>query len=141
MKQLRIGELAKRSGLSVETLRYYERRGLIPPPARLPSGYRSYPEDTLDRLIFIRRSKELGFSLDEIDELLQLDVNPQLGAAEVKARVEAKIATVERKIADLRRLQHSLQSLSARCCGEGSTSDCPILEFLHQPEPSAPDEH
>lgn len=134
MPRLRIGELAKRSGLSVETLRYYERRGLIPPPERLASGYRSFPEDTLDRLVFIKRSKELGFSLDEIAELLQLEIDPGIGAAEVKARVDSKIAMVERKIDDLKQLQGSLIRLSSLCCGEGSLSDCPILEYLHQPE-------
>lgn len=134
MKSLRIGELAKGAGLSVETLRYYERRGLIPPPARLASGYRSYPASTLDRLLFIRRGKQLGFSLDEIAQLLQLDMDPQLSAAQVKAQVDAKIAAVEQKIADLQQLRQSLQALSARCCGEGSTSDCPILDFLHQPD-------
>ncbi|MBR9885349.1 MAG: heavy metal-responsive transcriptional regulator [Oceanospirillales bacterium] len=136
MKTLRIGELAKRSGLSVETLRYYERRGLIPSPERLPSGYRTYPEQTLDRLIFIRRSKELGFSLDEIVELLDLEVAGDVSASDVKSRVDNKIEMVERKIADLKRLQHSLQTLSGLCCGEGSLSDCPILEYLHQPESS-----
>lgn len=80
MAHLRIGELARQAGLSVETLRYYERRGLIPPPARLASGYRIYPEETLDRLTFIRRGKTLGFSLEEIAELLQLEVNPQQSA-------------------------------------------------------------
>lgn len=134
MPALRIGELARRAGLSVETLRYYERRGLIPPPARLASGYRSYPESTLQRLQFIRRCKQLGFSLDEVAQLLQLDMDPQLSAAEVKAQVDAKISAVKHKIADLQRLQHSLQALSARCCGTGSTSDCPILDFLHQPD-------
>lgn len=139
MTRLRIGELAKRSGLSVETLRYYERRGLIPPPERLASGYRSFPEQTLDRLVFIKRSKELGFSLDEIAELLQLEIDPSIGAAEVKGRVDSKIAMIERKIADLKQLQGSLQRLSNLCCGEGSLSDCPILEYLHQPESTGDD--
>lgn len=134
MAHLRIGELARQAGLSVETLRYYERRGLIPPPARLASGYRIYPEETLDRLTFIRRGKTLGFSLEEIAELLQLEVNPQQSAAQVKTRVDARIAAVEEKIRQLQQLKQSLQQLSSRCSGEGSTGDCPILEFLHQPE-------
>ncbi len=133
MNRLRIGELARRSGLSVETLRYYERRGLIPPPERSASGYRHYPPTTLERLSFIRRCKELGFALDEIAELLQLEVNPAVGANEIKTRVEAKIGLVEQKIADLQRLRHSLRQLSSLCCGEGTLSECPILEFLHQP--------
>lgn len=134
MAHLRIGELARQAGLSVETLRYYERRGLIPPPARLASGYRIYPAETLDRLTFIRRGKALGFSLEEIAELLQLEVNPQQSAAQVKTRVDARITAVEEKIRQLQQLKQSLQQLSSRCSGEGSTGDCPILEFLHQQE-------
>lgn len=132
MKQLKIGELAKQSGIRVETLRYYEKRGLLPEPKRLESGYRVYTPETLERLNFIKRSKELGFSLDEIGELLQLDTNPEGSAAEVKSRVEEKITLVRDKIRDLQRIEHSLMQLSGLCCGEGSTSECPILEYLHE---------
>eukprot|EP01155_Anaeramoeba_flamelloides_P001370 Anaeramoba_flamelloidesa1054999_32.p2 GENE.a1054999_32~~a1054999_32.p2 ORF type:complete len:147 (+),score=18.86 a1054999_32:176-616(+) len=132
MTFLKIGELARRSGLSVETLRYYERRGLIPPPDRLPSGYRVYPENTLKRLSFIKRCKSLGFTLDEALELLQLQHHPEQESAAVKQRVDERIEEIDRKISDLQQIQQALQGLSALCSGKGSTADCPILAFLEQ---------
>ncbi|MBV0933959.1 heavy metal-responsive transcriptional regulator [Marinobacterium weihaiense] len=136
MSDLKIGALARRSGLSVEALRYYERRGLIPPPARLPSGYRVFPVETLDRLAFIKRSKELGFTLDEIRDLLELQAHPEADSAGVKQRVEARIDEIERKIEDLQRIQQALRGLSSLCSGQGSTANCPILAFLEQDEPA-----
>lgn len=133
-KALKIGQLAQQSGVSVQTLRYYEQRGLIPTPQRQSSGYRIYPHETLKRLSFINRCKTLGFSLEEILELLQMEVDPSHSAADVKARVDEKLALVEAKIADLQHLKLSLQQLSGSCCGHGSTSECPILEFLHEGE-------
>lgn len=130
MKQLKIGQVAKQSGLSVETVRYYEQRGLIPPPQRLDSGYRIYPESILERLHFITRCKDLGFSLQEIHELLSLQLNPETPSAEVKLRVDGKIDLVKGKIKELENLQASLEQLSGLCCGEGSVSDCPIIDFL-----------
>jgi len=127
---LRIGELARQSGLSVEAIRYYERRGLITPSGRLPSGYRTYHPDSLQRLHFILRSKDLGFSLEEILELLNLQQQPERSSAEVKQRVEEKIELVEQKIAQLQQLNRSLHQLNDLCCGDGPVSDCPILEFL-----------
>ncbi|MBY4679013.1 heavy metal-responsive transcriptional regulator [Marinobacterium arenosum] len=127
---LRIGEIANQSGLSVEAIRYYERRGLITPAGRLESGYRLYSPDTLQRLQFILRCKDLGFSLEEILELLNLQVDPNASSASVKAKVEGKIDRVEQKIDDLQRLHRSLQQLNALCQGEGSACECPILEFL-----------
>ncbi|UTW10976.1 heavy metal-responsive transcriptional regulator [Marinobacterium rhizophilum] len=128
MPQLRIGDIAKGSGLSVETIRYYERRGLISPLGRLPSGYRCYDEHTLERLHFVVRCKSLGFSLDEIQELLQLDPNAE--SAQVKQKVELRIAQIEEKITQLRELQLSLHQLSELCSGEGPVSDCPIIDTL-----------
>ena len=135
MTTLKIGELARRSGLSVETLRYYERRGLIPPPDRLPSGYRLYPEHTLKRLAFIRRCKSLGFTLDETLELMQLQHHPEQESSVVKQRVDERIDEIGRKIEDLQRIQRALQGLSALCSGQGSAADCPILAFLDQEAP------
>lgn len=134
MTSLKIGELAQRSGLSVETLRYYERRGLIPPPERLSSGYRIYPENTLKRLAFIKRCKGLGFTLDEALELLQMQLHPEQESAVVKQRVDERIEEIGRKIKDLQQIQQALQGLSALCNGKGSTADCPILAFLEQEE-------
>ena len=130
MKQLKIGQVAKLTGLSVETVRYYEQRGLIPPPHRLDSGYRIYPESILQRLHFINRCKGLGFSLQEITELLSLQLNPETSSALVKQSVEDKIILVRSKINELQKLQNSLEQLSNLCCGDGPISDCPIIDFL-----------
>src|SRR5215467_5078830 len=96
-----IGELAKSAGVNVETVRYYERRGLLPKPPRGASGYRLFPPEALRRLQFIRRAQELGFSLDEICELLALRMSPKARCAAVKARAEAKIADIESRISTL----------------------------------------
>lgn len=130
MKQLKIGQVAKQSGLTVETVRYYEKRGLIPEPQRLDSGYRVYPESILTRLNFINRCKDLGFSLQEISELLSIQIDPDNSSALVKEQVEHKIELVKEKISELQKLQASLVQLSGMCCGEGSVSDCPIIDFL-----------
>ena len=130
MKQLKIGQVAKQSGLTVETVRYYEQRGLIPEPQRLDSGYRVYPESILTRLHFINRCKDLGFSLQEISELLSIQIDPDNSSALVKEQVEHKIELVKEKISELQKLQGSLEQLSGMCCGEGSVSDCPIIDFL-----------
>ncbi len=130
MKQLKIGQVAKQSGLTVETVRYYEQRGLIPEPQRLDSGYRVYPESILTRLNFINRCKDLGFSLQEISELLSIQIDPDNSSALVKEQVEHKISLVKEKISELQKLQDSLEQLSGMCCGEGSVSDCPIIDYL-----------
>ena len=130
MKQLKIGQVAKQSDLTVETIRYYEQRGLIPKPNRLDSGYRVYPESILTRLNFINRCKDLGFSLQEISELLSIQINPENSSALVKEQVEHKIELVKDKISELQKLQGSLEQLSGLCCGEGSVTDCPIIDFL-----------
>ncbi len=130
MKQLKIGQVAKLTNLSVETVRYYEQRGLIPSPNRSEAGYRIYSESVLQRLHFIKRCKDLGFSLQEITELLSLQINPETSSALVKQHVEDKITLVKSKISELQKLQDSLESLSGLCCGDGSVSDCPIIDFL-----------
>lgn len=126
-----IGELARRVGVNVQTVRYYERRGLLPKPDRTPSGYREYTEGTLDRLRFIRRAQELGFTLSEIGELLVLRLDPHTTAAAVKARAGIKIADVDRRIHDLQRIKHALTHLAGRCHGgRGPVGDCPLLDAL-----------
>lgn len=131
MGQLTIGELAKRGGVNLETVRYYERRGLLPAPPRSPSGYRLFPAESVRRIRFIKRAQELGFSLKEVGELLALRVDPEGTSAEVRERAEAKIADVEEKIRTLRAMKKALARLTATCCGRGSASDCPILESLN----------
>ena len=133
---MKIGELATRAGVPVQTIRYYERRGLLPEPERRPSGYREYGSATIERLRFIRRAQELGFTLAEIGELLALRLDPRTPAAAVKARAEAKIADIDRRLHDLERIRHALVHLAGRCQGgRGPAGDCPLLDALGQIDP------
>ena len=125
-----IGQVAKETALGIETIRFYERQGLVPDPPRRRSGYRQYPEETIARLLFIKRAKEVGFSLKEIAELLALRVDPETSAGAIKQRVEKKIQDVEGKIRSLRRMKKALVELDESCCGCGPTSECPILDAL-----------
>jgi MerR family mercuric resistance operon transcriptional regulator len=130
MKTLTIGQAARNAGIDVETVRFYERQGLLQEPPRRSSGYRQYPEDVVARLRFIRRAKELGFSLKEIKELLALRVDPSTTCAEVRKRAESKITDVEAKIEALHKIKKALTKLTNTCSGRGPTSDCPILDAL-----------
>ncbi len=130
MDGLMIGEVAKQGGVNLETIRYYEREGLIAKPPRSNAGYRAFPIDAVRRIRFIKQAQELGFSLKEIKELLALRVSHDATAADVKERAEAKIKDIEQKIQTLRVMKKALLRLSATCCGEGSVSECPILESL-----------
>ena len=134
MERLTIGRLARRARVNVETIRYYERRGLIPEPPRLASGYRQYPEETVARIRFIKRAQDLGFTLKEILELLSLRVDPQTTCADVKRRTEEKIADIEEKLDSLRRMKDALTILKDRCSGKGPTRECPILEAMESLE-------
>ena len=131
---LTIGRVARGAGLAVDTVRYYEREGLLNKPARTASGYRHYTPDAVARLRFIRQAKELGFSLNEIRELLSLRVAPGKSCADVKARAEAKISDVDRRIASLKRVRGALLKLASACSGKGPVSQCPILEALEHKE-------
>ena len=134
MKTMTRGEVAARTGVNIETIRYYEQRGLIPKPPRTASGYRKYTEDYVERIRFIKRAQELGFTLKEIIELLSLRVDPDTDRSEVKQRAEAKIVDIEEKIHDLERMKHALTNLVATCNGCGPTSECPILEAMESDE-------
>ena len=124
-----IGRLAKRAGVGIDTIRFYERRGLLPEPRRTASGYRLYRDDAVHRIRFIRRAKELGFSLDEIGLLLGFqDVGGP--KAEVKQLTDRKIRTIDSKIQDLTRIKKVLQGLSHSCSGEGDVAGCPIIQAL-----------
>lgn len=138
MAELTIGRVAERAGVGVETVRFYEREGLIEQPTRPRSGYRKYPERVVSELRFIRRSQELGFSLREIDELMSLRLAPEANSADVKIRAEAKISEIEEKIADLQRMRDALQRLVAACDGERPVEECPILEALDMESSQAP---
>ncbi len=134
MRDLTIGRIAQKAQVNVETIRYYERRGLIPKPLRRDSGYRQYPQDTVARIEFIKRAKELGFSLKEISELLSLRVDPRTTCSDVKRRAEIKIADIEEKIRALQRIKKALTKLVSLCGGQGPTSECPIMEVLDTKE-------
>ena len=130
MTAMKIGEVAKRSGTGIETIRFYERRGLLPVPPRRDSGYREYPPENVRLIRFIKRSQELGFSLGEIKELLALRVQKGTTCADVRERAEHKLEEVREKIADLKSIERALRQLTAMCTGHGPLSDCPILENL-----------
>ncbi len=130
MESMTIGQVAKAAGVGVETIRYYERKGLLPEPPRRPSGYRQYPSTAVRRLTFIRRAKDLGFSLREIRELLDLRVQPEEACGAVRESAEAKIAEVEARIADLLSLKRALRGLVEACQAERATDECPILRAL-----------
>ena len=117
---MRIGEVAKESGIGVHAVRFYEREGLIPKPARQPSGYRDYSRDVVARLRFIKRAKELGFSLREILELLALEADAGGSAGHVKGLAEKTLADIEERIRSLQRMRRALRTLAERCSGRGS---------------------
>jgi len=130
MGGLTIGRLAKEAGIGIETVRFYERQGLIEPPPRTDSNYRMYPEEEIVRLKFIKRAKNLGFTLHEIKDLMALRHDPHATKADVKKRTLAKIDDVTRKIRDLTRIKGALEHLSSACDGQGPLEQCPILEAL-----------
>ncbi len=131
MGYLTTGQLAQKAQVKVETIRYYERRGLIPEPPRRESGYRQYSQDDVVRVQFIKHSQKLGFTLKEILELLSLRVNPETTCADVKRKAEAKLVDIEGKILALQRMKKALTKLSKTCKGRGPIGDCPILEALN----------
>lgn len=130
MKALTIGQLAKQADVGVETVRFYERQGLLEEPDRRASGYRQYEESVVRRLQFIRRAKELGFTLKEIKDLLSLRVDPTTTCADVKQRAESKITDIEEKIRTLQRMKRALVKVTNSCSGSGPTSECPILDAI-----------
>lgn len=134
--KMTISQLARRVGVGVETVRFYEREGLLDQPARPDSGYRQYTPDGIKRIQFIRRAKELGFSLKEIHELLTLRVGSASTCADVKRQTEAKIDQIERKVKDLLRMKRVLIQITDQCYGKGPLSQCPILDALDTVSPS-----
>ncbi|HLK11023.1 MAG TPA: MerR family DNA-binding protein [Candidatus Binatia bacterium] len=130
MDGLKSSEVAKQGGVNLETIRYYERRGLLPKPPRTPSGYRTFGGDAVRRLRFIKHAQELGFSLKEIKALLALRVDARTSCADVRKRAEAKIADIDQKLRALRAMKRALVRLTATCVGRGPVSACPILESL-----------
>jgi MerR family copper efflux transcriptional regulator len=134
---LTIGTVAKRAGVPIDTIRYYEREGLLPEPLRRASGYRSYNESAIKRLRFIRRAKELGFTLEEIRDLLALSTDRRGGVRAVRKRAEQRLASIDARIAELMRIRAGLQQLIEVCPGHGDPEQCPILRALADEEPQA----
>jgi MerR family copper efflux transcriptional regulator len=130
MATYRIGQLAQLAGVAVDTLRYYERNDLLAPEARMASGYRRYGETELRRLRFIRRAKALGFSLDEIRDLLALGAEQDV--ARIRETAQQRLDDVERRIAALQRVRDGLRTLIRACPGHGRAEACPILQALSQ---------
>lgn len=127
---LTIGRVAHLAGVGVETIRFYERKGLIPPPPRRPSGYRQYPVDTVRRILFIRRAKDLGFTLKEIEELLGLRVGGRAKCSTVRSRAERKIESIDDKLRVLEKMRQTLLELTRACDAGDPTDECCILEAL-----------
>jgi MerR family mercuric resistance operon transcriptional regulator len=130
MKSLTIGRLAKQAGVNLETVRFYERRGLLPRPPRSESGYRLFPADAARRIRFIRRAQELGFSLTEIGELLLLRLSRRTTSAEIRTRAESKISDIEAKIKSLEAMKKTVRKLTRVCDGCTPVAECPILKSL-----------
>jgi Zn(II)-responsive transcriptional regulator len=128
-----IGQLAKQTGVPIDTVRYYERNDLLEPAARLASGYRRYGDRELKRLRFIRRAKALGFTLGDIRALLTL--SDERNVAKVKRAATAKLADIEARIAELERIRSGLHALVAACPGHGRAEACPILNALQEDRP------
>jgi Hg(II)-responsive transcriptional regulator len=124
-----ISEAAGQAGVNVQTLRYYERLGLFPKPPRRSSGYREFPDDAVRIVRFIKRAQELGFSLDEVEELLQLRRSSRRDRGRIRKVAAHRILQINQKIAELDRMRKALRGL-VDACHEGTTLDCPIIETL-----------
>jgi MerR family copper efflux transcriptional regulator len=129
-RHVTIGALARQTGVGIDTIRYYEREALLPEPRRRASGYREYGPEEAARLRFIRRAKDLGFTLHEIRELLALSKDREGGVESVKQRAEIRLGEVERRIRELQRVKRGLRQLIDACPGHGALEQCPILRAL-----------
>lgn len=135
MTGLSTGELAKQGGVNLESIRFYEREGLLAKPPRTAAGYRMFSVDDARRVRFIKRAQELGFSLREIKELLALRFDPDTSCGDVRQKAEAKLTDIDQKIRDLQRMKKALARLTTACPGRGGIDDCPILETLDSTHP------
>ncbi|MAD75491.1 MAG: Zn(2+)-responsive transcriptional regulator [Rheinheimera sp.] len=140
---MKIGELVKRHGISVDTIRFYEKQQLLRPSARSDAGYRLYSETDSQRLAFILRAKSVGFSLQQINELLQIEDNKsQWQCSDVKDKVQQKLREIARQLAELSQFQQALQQLDEACCGGSiSANECSILTALEQDSTVKPEQH
>jgi Hg(II)-responsive transcriptional regulator len=126
---MRIGTAAEQAGVNVQTLRYYERRGLLPQPPRRQSGYREFPDDAVRVVRFVKRAQDLGFTLEEIEELLKLRNDKRRDRTRIRAIAERRVRQIDQKVAELQAMKKALGRL-LHCCREGSTLECPIIEAL-----------
>ncbi len=129
---MRIGRLAKHAKVNVETIRYYERRGLVPAPARTRSGYRDYPDCAVHRIVFIKQARELGFTLREIGELFERVADGQVSTHLVRGMVQAKAEAVRERVLELTTLLESLEELHASCCRPSAGASIPFLVALRR---------
>lgn len=138
MTLLNIGQVAKQTGVTVETLRFYEKQGLVETPQRSDAGYRLYPPETVKRIRFIQHAKDVGFTLKDIGELLALRREPGTSCTDIKLRTTQKIEEVDKKIEDLQRIRDALARMILKCSGRGALSECPILAELELNEEYQP---
>jgi MerR family copper efflux transcriptional regulator len=134
VESLSIGQVARRAGVSIDTIRFYERQGVLEQPLRRDSGYRQYSEEIVRRIRFIQRAKLLGFSLKEIAGLLMLRVDEQTSCEQVKEATLAKLDQVAHKLVELEHMRQALLQVASLCTGEGPASACPMLDALDQQE-------
>lgn len=134
---LRSSTLAERGGVNLQTIRYYEREGLLPKPPRLKSGYRVFPETAVQRVRFIKRAQELGFQLSEVRELLSIQIDPAKECSDVQRLAKAKVEDIEARILTLQSMRRVLSNLADTCPGCGPSSECPILESIEAKEGAA----
>ena len=131
MIPMTIGQVAKETGVRVETIRFYEKEGLINEPERNPSGYRQYPAEIIQRVLFIQRAKAIGFTLKEINGLLSIQTKPDTCCDDVLDRAATKVEQIEAKIGELQRMKNTLQDLTQQCVSSNQLDDCPILDALY----------
>ncbi len=130
MDGLTVSEVAKQAGVNLQTIRYYERQGLLPKPPRSASNYRLYSVDAVRRVRFVKRAQGLGFTLKEIKELLSLRATPRTQCADVRKRAEVKVRDIDGRVRTLRAMRRALSKLVGECSGKGSVAECPILEAM-----------
>ena len=126
-----VGNVAKRAEINIDTVRYYERQGLLPKPPRTPSGYRTFDEATVQRLRFIRNAQALGFTLKEIKQLFSLRITVGSTCSDLRDYAESKVADIERKIESLQAMKQALQELVSACSVNGPVSECSVFESLN----------
>jgi len=125
------GQIAKKAEVNVETLRFYEKKGLIPEPMRTDTGYRQYPEETIHRILFIKNAQRLGFTLKEIRELLSITLATKKQCQLVKGEIDQKLIEVGEKVKRLEEISNALKNLREKCDEGGVDGKCPILKFLY----------